>query len=280
MVLQLKPFSVSCIRAASVRVLYTSKTLIRNPIRTLEKQTHRCTPLYTKYSSHPSAMGNSESKTEAAHEEHGVAEEILDFWFGDGTASWRNASEWDPLTQYIPLWMEKHDATDATIASKFGKHIDRVLDGTYSHWSDASAPFDHKMAYILLGDQFCRNVHRNSATMYQADPLVLPLAKRLLHDKVQMPLFQKFFVLLPLMHSESVEDQRECVAQFETLLDAAQKANEEAAVKFLTQTLGYAKLHRDIVEEYGRFPHRNAILGRENTAEEAKGLADGTIRSF
>lgn len=276
----LQPVTVSCIRAASLRLLRSTTSLKSNPIRIAERQRRHCSPLCREYFSRLIAMGNSESKTEAAHEDHVVAEEILDFWFGAGTASWRDASEWDPLTQYLSLWMEKSDATDATIRSKFGKHIDRLLDGTYSHWKDASAPFDHKMAYILLGDQFCRNVHRNSAKMYEADPLVLPLAKRLVHDKVPMPLFQKFFALLPLMHSESVEDQRECVAQFETLLDAAQKANEEAAVAFLTNTITYAIAHCDIVEQYGRFPHRNAILGRENTPEEASGLAKGTIQSF
>lgn len=208
---------------------------------------------------------------------------ILEYWLGP---SWKSASRWDPLAkENSDKWFGKSDQVDSYIQQEFGHDVE-LLETTYkTSWNklyNTHASIDECVAYIILGDQMCRNMYRGTPDMYRADTLTLPLSKHLLgHEEIlktmSLPLI--FFTLLPLMHSENLEDQLECVRIFENLLEEAEKQHEEA-VSFLTQVVSYAKSHADVVAAYGRFPHRNAILGRSNTPAEEKGFSEGTIPSF
>ena len=211
------------------------------------------------------------------------AERILEYWLGD---SWKSASPWDPLSkENSQKWFGKSDEIDAHISQEFGHDVE-LLETTYkTSWNilyNTDASLDQCVAYIILGDQLCRNIFRGTREMYRADGLTLPLSKHLVEkgELHNMSLPLKFFTLLPLMHSEDLGDQEQCVALFEQLLKEAETNAHEEAQSFLTQVVSYAKSHADVIAVYGRFPHRNGILGRENTAEEEQGLTEGTIPSF
>jgi len=136
---------------------------------------------------------------------------------------------------------------------------------------------------IIIGDQFRRNVFRNTPGMYATDDKVLSWAKSCLSGAKSLPLCMRMWVYLPFMHSERLEDQNTCVESLEDLVKEVttlENGEGSSESQFATNMLGYAKRHQVIVEKYGRFPHRNAILGRTNTDQEDIGLRDGTIESF
>jgi len=117
--------------------------------------------------------------------------------------------------------------------------------------------------------------------MYAADERVLSWAKTCLSQSKSLPLCFRMWVYLPFMHSEILEDQKTCVKSIEDLVNEVETGVESSeSQQFATNMLDYAKRHQVIVEKYGRFPHRNAILGRSNTSQEDIGLRDGTIESF
>ena len=209
---------------------------------------------------------------------------ILNYWLGGDGAQFRQL--WDPCTtpSNQSKWFGKSDETDMEIKTMFGAEVDRLPE-IIAAVSSPSGTVDDTVAAIILGDQMSRNIYRGSKRMYGWDSLVLPLAKSLLADEdafmARLPLTFKLFTLLPLMHSEEVGDQRACVAWVERVREAVPEGEEgKAAAEFLVGMTKYAKSHCEIVERWGRFPHRNEILGRESTEAEARGLADGTIVGF
>ena len=211
------------------------------------------------------------------------ADDILEYWLGD---SWKSASRWDPLAKdNSQKWFGKSEDVDTHIRNEFGQDVE-LLESTYkTSWNrlyNKEASLDECVAYIILGDQFCRNMFRGTKDMYQADGFILPLSKHLVENKElnNMTLPLMFFTLLPLMHSEQLADQEQCLELFTELLKEAEAGGHEEAQSFLTQVVSYAKSHVDVVAAYGRFPHRNAILGRSNTAQEEQGFNEGTIPSF
>ena len=138
----------------------------------------------------------------------------------------------------------------------------------HSHYAAARRELDHwieapesALALIILLDQLPRNAFRGTAHMFATDPLALGFAKEAIrrgHDQSVAPELRAF-ILMPLMHAESLEDQEWLL----TLLDEEREA----------ETYRFAVIHRDIIARFGRFPHRNASLGRETTAEEAAFLS-------
>jgi uncharacterized protein (DUF924 family) len=119
------------------------------------------------------------------------------------------------------------------------------------------------VALVLLLDQFTRNIFRGTAKAFAGDPRALELAQRCIADGRyhRLPAIHRVFVLMPLEHSEQLAIQQQCVALFEELI----------SVSGLEQISGfnrYAAAHRDVIARFGRFPHRNAILGRESTPAE------------
>ncbi|WP_294001040.1 DUF924 family protein [Sphaerotilus sp.] len=179
---------------------------------------------------------------------------ILDFWFGPPT---------DPAhAQTRPQWFRKDAAFDAEIIRRFGPLIDAALANELQNWTTTP---ESTLALILVLDQFTRNTGRDTPRAFAGDPRALSLAKSLVASGADRTLtgVQRQFVYLPFEHSESLADQDESIRLF------AQLGQDEPALSGL---LDWAERHRVIVARFGRFPHRNAALGRPNTAEEAEFL--------
>ncbi|AYV36839.1 DUF924 domain-containing protein [Aeromonas veronii] len=184
---------------------------------------------------------------------------LLDLWFGD------EADDVLRATRQAPLWWGKSSETDALLAKQFGELAEAAAEGCLAHWADAPSG---RLALILLLDQLPRNIHRGTPAAFAQDPLARDLCLKGLSigaDKSLSPLERVFFYL-PLEHAESREQQVRSVALFEAL--AAEQAGTPAQATF-AGFADFARRHQVIIERFGRFPHRNDILGRTSTPEEA-----------
>lgn len=174
--------------------------------------------------------------------------ELLRFWFGDDPGAVRSE------------WFRKDPAFDEQIRQRFGALVDQALAGQLpAAWQADTAA---RLATLLLLDQFTRNLFRDQARAFAGDAQARALAAALVdsgEDRSLVPV-QRWFVYLPFEHAEDLALQQRSVALFQALAD------EDAA---LAGALDYAERHRDVVQRFGRFPHRNAALGRATTAEEA-----------
>jgi uncharacterized protein (DUF924 family) len=182
-----------------------------------------------------------------------AAADVLDFWFGaPGSEQFGRARD---------FWFTKSAATDELIRSRFGPAVAAALRGDLRHWADGDAR--GALALILLLDQFTRNIHRDSARAFAGDEAALALAKRLVADgrHLQLSPVERWFAYLPYEHSERLEDQRESLRLFGQL-----------AQEGLGEPLVWAQKHHDVIARFGRYPHRNELLGRESTAEEVEFL--------
>ncbi len=189
--------------------------------------------------------------------------DVLQFWFGD--APWDAAA----LKPKQTMWFTKSDATDALIAERSVELLARLASGDARRWAKQGPA--ERLAAIIVLDQFPRNVFRNHPGSFENDALALALCKDGLDkgdDKVLSPIKRCFFYL-PLEHSENLEDQQRCVGLFKELVAAA----DDTQTAYFENTLDYARKHRDVIEQFGRFPHRNAILGRTSTKTEQDYLA-------
>jgi uncharacterized protein (DUF924 family) len=199
------------------------------------------------------------------------AQEVLDFWFGRA----------DPLSpphfaERLHLWFGGDDPPDiiaerdATIAQQFRRHIDEAAAGALDHW--AGSP--HRLlALILLLDQFPRHVYRGRARAYAQDHRAMTFA---LHGvatgaDAALTLAQRLFLYLPLQHAESASMQDESIAAYRRLLADAPPQHQ----RLFESTLQFAEQHREIIQRFGRFPHRNAALSRRSTPEELQFLQSG-----
>ena len=157
-------------------------------------------------------------------------------------------------------WFTRDDAFDADIREKFLATYEAAAAGKLSAWE---ATADGALALAIVLDQFPRNMFRGDARCYATDPLARQVANRALkcgYDQ-DVPAEERRFLFLPFMHSEEMADQRRCVALYREAGD---------------DDLKYAERHADIIRRFGRFPHRNALLGRATTPEEQAYLdADG-----
>lgn len=201
------------------------------------------------------------------------AKAILDFWLGEG---WETADPGDSRAQCRKLWWMGGPEVDAEIVQLFTGDCESLLAGEYDGWH--SQPLG-ALAGIILGDQLFRNAFRGTAKMYAADPRVLGWAQELVAsgaDKQLKP-FQRTWVYMPFMHSEQLADQDKCVELFGQLGSDCEAAGYEEAAEGARGAEKYAGAHRGVVAQWGRFPHRNAILGRESTPEEAAAIAAGTM---
>ncbi|MCF5842980.1 DUF924 family protein [Aeromonas veronii] len=181
---------------------------------------------------------------------------LLALWFGD---------EADDVTRQASLWWGKSSETDTLLASRFGELAQAAAKGSLAHWADLPSG---RLALILLLDQLPRNIHRGTPAAFAQDPLARDLCLKGLSigaDKSLSPLERVFFYL-PLEHAESREQQARSVALFEAL--AAEQAGTPAQATF-AGFADFARRHQVIIERFGRFPHRNDILGRTSTPEEA-----------
>jgi uncharacterized protein (DUF924 family) len=193
---------------------------------------------------------------------------ILAFWFeylDDTQKLYMNSPQ-------CRRWHAKDPETDRDIISRFAAVYERCRKNPLP---TASAPRE-RLALVLLFDQFTRNMFRDTARMYEADGDALQLAKNGIaqHADDKLPLIYRMFLYMPLMHSEAIADQDRTIDLFRGLLEDAREKSPEN-VGFFEMASGYARQHRDIIATHGRFPHRNALLGRPNSPAEEMFLADG-----
>jgi uncharacterized protein (DUF924 family) len=180
-----------------------------------------------------------------------LAPQVLSFWFGEGA----------DYGKVRKRWFEKDRAFDVEVTNRFAKLHGEMLEGRHREWLDEPREC---LARILVLDQFPRHIYRGSARAFSTDALALEAAKHLLAkgwDRDLLPA-ERVFAYLPFEHSESLADQDRACELCELL-----KAFPEVA-----DTYRYALAHRDIIRRFGRFPHRNALLGRTSTAEEIEFL--------
>jgi uncharacterized protein (DUF924 family) len=159
-------------------------------------------------------------------------------------------------------WFTRDDAFDAEIREKFLATYEAAAAGKLDAWEDTA---EGSLALVIVLDQFPRNMFRGTAQCYATDPLARAVANRALkrgYDQ-DVPESERNFLFLPFMHSEDKDDQKRCVALYREADDA---------------NLKYAEQHADIIRRFGRFPHRNPILGREMTPEEQAFLDDGGFK--
>ncbi len=187
---------------------------------------------------------------------------VLDFWFaGSGMDSPRVDSR-------MERWFGVDDGLDSEISEKFGGLIQQASDHKLVDW--AQTP-EGRLALIILLDQFRRSIYRGSAEAFTLDHVALKLCidGTVAGDHKKLTAMQRLFFFMPLQHAESVPVQKKSVSIFQAL---AEDATDTLRETFQT-TAHFAELHHDIVVEFGRFPHRNKILGRQNTDAEATYLA-------
>lgn len=160
-------------------------------------------------------------------------------------------------------WFEKDPAFDQAVRERFLGLYEKAARGELARWKEQP---DDCLALIIVLDQFPRNMFRGTARAFAADPLALATARHAIaqgFDRNYSPV-ERLFAYLPFEHSERLEDQLRACALMEPL-----KAFPETA-----DTYHYAVAHRDIIQRFGRFPHRNALLGRTSTAEESEFLKE------
>ena len=172
------------------------------------------------------------------------AEAVLAFWRGAGSDK----------------WFKKDSAFDEEIRTRFLKTYEAAVRGELAAWETAR---EGALALVIVLDQFPRNMFRGSARAFEADPLALAVARRAIERgfDLQLPVQERSFFYLPFEHSEAMADQERCCELFRSTGDA--------------ELLKWAELHTDIIRRFGRFPHRNVVLGRVTTPEEQAFLDSG-----
>lgn len=186
-----------------------------------------------------------------------TAASVLEFWFGHDSDDARVAD------RHAALWWSKDAAVDATIQQRFRPTLDAAASGSLDSWARTALG---RLALIILTDQFTRNMFRNTPQSFAYDALARHWCRDGLKQQTDLelrPILRVFFYL-PLEHSEELADQDLSVAQF-------RKLSHEVAPQWhqvFEDYLDFALHHREVIARFGRFPHRNAILKRESSADE------------
>ena len=182
-----------------------------------------------------------------------AAQEILDFWFGTPADAEHGRSR--------AVWFRKDDGFDASIRTRFSVLHERAGRGALDAWRDTPATL---LALIVLLDQFSRNMHRGQAQAFASDVRALDAARHMLARgwDASLPAVQRWFAYMPFEHSEVLADQDRCV-------ELMQPLDGDPATAGVVE---WARRHRDVIARFGRFPHRNAILGRPSSAAEIEFL--------
>lgn len=188
-------------------------------------------------------------------------EEILSFWFGELTPDGL------PVADRSQLWFGFDPQTDKLIRERFEARLEQACQGKLAPWEQHARG---RLALILLFDQFSRNIYRSTPRAFAQDEIALSLSLAGIdraHDQ-ELSAIECVFFYMPLQHCESLAMQDRCVAQCQRLLEGL----TPAAAARLRGFVDHAMQHRDIIRRFGRFPHRNGILGRDSTAEEREYL--------
>jgi len=190
-------------------------------------------------------------------------EDVLDFWFGEVNELGCSSPE------HRKRWWTKSDAFDEAIKSHFVNDYEAVVAGDRDTWRNTPRG---TLAYIIVLDQFSRNMFRGTPEMFTADELAREACCEGLDEgfDAELAFDERVFFYLPLEHSEVVADHQRCIELFTELVDCAPEPLEAAAKNYLD----FAKRHKTIVERFGRYPHRNETVGRASTLEEAEFLKE------
>lgn len=186
-----------------------------------------------------------------------VKDELLTFWFGD------NPDDAAVAKAKAELWWGHSAATDELLQIKFGAAASAAATDVLDHWTGSPSG---RLALILLLDQLPRAIHRATPAAFAQDPKARAVAGQGLEsgaDRLLRPI-ERLFFYLPFEHSEDLADQDRSVELFRELLSSVEAVHRETFAGFVD----YAVRHRDVIVRFGRFPHRNEILGRESTDEE------------
>jgi len=171
-------------------------------------------------------------------------EDITEFWYQAGEIR----------------WFTKNAAFDGALAVRFGAALKDARQGAYDHWGDTP---EGALGLAILLDQVSRNIHRDSPLAFAADAKALALARgwvgRGYHQAMPAP--RARWLIMPFEHAEDLDAQWRCVALFSTM--------------GLHEMVYWARVHLDIIARFGRFPHRNAVLGRQSTPDEIAFLKAG-----
>ncbi len=180
-----------------------------------------------------------------------LTDEIIEFWFG--------ANDDPAFAQPRDIWFEKDAVFDAAIRRRFGVHVAQAQGGAFDDAAESARDY---LALVVMLDQFPRNLYRGSAQAFAADGRARKIARAAIAKgfDTAFSTHLRFFFYLPFEHSEALADQDECVSLVQQMDDDSY--------------LSYALAHRDVIKRFGRFPHRNAALGRANTPEEESYLAE------
>ena len=181
-------------------------------------------------------------------------EEILTFWFDE------IRDEPAYFEEYAPRWFVQNADFDRQIVQRFQTDYELAVQGQLAHWTETARG---GLALILVLDQFPRNMFRNDPRAFATDPLAQQIAEQMLDAGLdrQLRLVERYFVYVPFMHSENRAHQQRSVQLFQQLV-------EERAY-FDTP---YVVRHQEVIDRFGRFPHRNTVLGRVSTPEELEFL--------
>ena len=194
-------------------------------------------------------------------------EEVLEFWFADAL------TEPQPIARRQRVWFRGGAPFDRECTERFSDTLAAAISGELDRWKQTPRG---RLALILVLDQFSRNVFRGTAQAFQQDEYALALCREGIaqgDDEQLLPMERTFFYM-PLEHAEDRGIQALSVQHFESLAEQGPRELREQ----LRANAGYAREHRDIIEKFDRFPHRNAVLGRQSTAEEEAYLADDAPR--
>jgi len=182
-----------------------------------------------------------------------VQEEILDFWFGrPGTPEFGTTRD---------FWFRKDPAFDAELRNRFDPVIETALAGSLEDWPSPRGT----LARVVLLDQFTRNCFRDTPRAFAGDPHALAIAEEAIArgDDRALAAVERWFLYMPFQHAESLAAQERSLELFRRLRDQTA----------LAEPLPFAEKHAEVIRRFGRFPHRNAILGRASTSEEIEFLA-------
>ena len=178
------------------------------------------------------------------------SEAVLTFWFGEI----RDESSY--FEEYAPRWFVQNADFDQEIVRSFRADYELAAQGQLTHWTETARG---GLALILVLDQFPRNMFRNDPRAFATDPMAQQIAEQMIAAGLdrQLRLVERYFAYVPFMHSEDRKHQQRSVMLFQQL--AEERAYFDTS---------YAVRHQEVIDRFGRFPHRNTVLGRVSTPEE------------
>lgn len=192
-----------------------------------------------------------------------MIDDILAFWFGEP------ATTTEEYGRKMRRWFMGGPALDAEIRDRFGSLVERALAGELDHWAQTTRG---RLALILLLDQFTRSVYRDDPRTYAGDARAQALCVEAYDRGLdrELPFEQRHFLMMPMLHAENLALQERAVAT----MDALVAESEPFQRPVLAMGTEQARKYREVIARFGRFPHRNAVLGRTSTPEEEAFLVD------